>query len=185
VTASASTVQNGAKSSGKLFTMGKEAAENNGHVVTGTFLVNSTPSFVLFDSGATNSFVSCDHIKTLGLTQFSIISDVVDIPSGETVLCKRLYRNVPIRIGEVDFSADLMEFPLGGFEIILGMDWLGKYRAFIDCYQKKVTLRGPKGKRVSYRAFVVKPKVKLISTITLKACLRKGGQFVYVPCERH
>ncbi|XP_074292585.1 uncharacterized protein LOC141619467 [Silene latifolia] len=73
---------------------------------------------------------------------------------------------------------DLIEFALSGFEIILGMDWLSKNRAFIDCDQKKVSLKGPKGVRVSYRGFVVKPKVGLISTITLKSCLRKGGELI-------
>ncbi|XP_074306469.1 uncharacterized protein LOC141641716 [Silene latifolia] len=81
-------------------------------------------------------------------------------------------------IGEVVFHCDLMEFPLGGFEVILGMDWLGKYKAFIDCYQKKISLRGPKGVRVTYKGYMIKPKVKFISVNTLKSSLRKGDQLI-------
>ncbi|XP_074301567.1 uncharacterized protein LOC141632968 [Silene latifolia] len=81
-------------------------------------------------------------------------------------------------IGEVIFHCDLMEFPLGGFEVILGMDWLGKYKAFIDCYQNKISLRGPKGVRVTYKGYMVKPKVKFISVNTLKSSLRKGDQLI-------
>ncbi|XP_074320420.1 uncharacterized protein LOC141657170 [Silene latifolia] len=109
----ASWSQSGAKSNGKLFTMGKEAAKEDAHV-----------------------------------------------------------------IGEVVFHCDLMEFPLGGFEVILGMDWLGKYKAFIDCYQKKISLRGPKGVRVTYKGYMIKPKVKFISVNTLKSSLRKGDQLI-------
>ncbi|XP_074264457.1 uncharacterized protein LOC141586944 [Silene latifolia] len=58
------------------------------------------------------------------------------------------------------------------------MDWLGKYKAFIDCYQKKISLRGPKGVRVTYKGYMVKPKVKFISVNTLKSSLRKGDQLI-------
>ncbi|XP_074301247.1 uncharacterized protein LOC141632614 [Silene latifolia] len=58
------------------------------------------------------------------------------------------------------------------------MDWLGKYKVFIDCYQKKISLRGPKGVRVTYKGYMVKPKVKFIYVNTLKSSLRKGDQLI-------
>ncbi|XP_074317877.1 uncharacterized protein LOC141653909 [Silene latifolia] len=158
--------------------MGKEAAKEDAHVVTGTFLVNSKPTFVLFDSGATHSFISREHVRALNLTAYDRVVDSVIVPSGESVSCDRIYTSVPIQIGEVVFHCDLMEFPLGGFEVILGMDWLGKYKAFIDCYQKKISLRGPKGVRVTYKGYMVKPKVKFISVNTLKSSLRKRDQLI-------
>ncbi|XP_074300766.1 uncharacterized protein LOC141632083 [Silene latifolia] len=158
--------------------MGKEAAKEDAHVVTGTFLVNSIPTFVLFVSGATHSFISKEHVRTLNLTVYDRVVDSVTVPSGESVSCDRIYTSIPIQIGEVVFHCDLMEFPLGGFEVILGMDWLGKYKAFIDCYQKKISLKGPKGVRVTYRGYRVKPKVKFISVNTLKLSLRKGDQLI-------
>ncbi|XP_074293333.1 uncharacterized protein LOC141620329 [Silene latifolia] len=100
------------------------------------------------------------------------------VVTGDSIPCSRVYRDVSVKIGEAIFLTNLIEFPLGGFEVILGMDWLGKYKAFIDCHQKKVTLSGPEGIEVSYKGFVVKPKIKLISTVTLKSCLRKGGQLI-------
>ncbi|XP_074299739.1 uncharacterized protein LOC141630895 [Silene latifolia] len=158
--------------------MGKEAAKEDAHVVTGTFLVNSKPTFVLFNSGATHSFISREHVRALNLTAYDRVVDSVIVPSGESMPCDRIYTSVPIQIGEVVFHCDLMEFPLGGFEVILGMDWLGRYKAFIDCYQKKISLRGPKGVRVTYKGYMVKPKVKFISVNTLKSSLRKGDQLI-------
>lgn len=75
-----------------------------------------------------------------------------------------------IEIGQATFISDLTEFPLGDFEIILGMDWLNKNKARIDCWQKKVSLSRPKGVRVSYKAFTIKPKTKIIYAMTLKSC---------------
>ncbi|XP_074303983.1 uncharacterized protein LOC141638468 [Silene latifolia] len=76
-------------------------------------------------------------------------------------------------VGQVDLPVNLLEFRMDGFEVIVGMDCLGKYEAKIDCRQNKVSLKGPKEVRVSYRGFVVKPKVKMITAMTLKSCLRK------------
>ncbi|XP_074297951.1 uncharacterized protein LOC141628754 [Silene latifolia] len=81
-------------------------------------------------------------------------------------------------VGQVDLPVNLLEFPLEGFEIIVGVDWLGKYEAKIDCRQKRVSLKGPKGTKVSYRGFVVMPKMKLIALMTLKSCLRKKCPFI-------
>ncbi|XP_074297549.1 uncharacterized protein LOC141628287 [Silene latifolia] len=131
----------GQKNSGKLFMMNKQEAENDAHVVTGTFLVHNTSSFVLFNSGATYSFVSKSHALDMGLGEYELVN--------------------------------LLKFPIDGFEVIVGMDWLEKYEVKIDCRQKRVSLKEPNGVKVSYRGFIVKPKMNLITVMTLKSCLRK------------
>ncbi|XP_074315312.1 uncharacterized protein LOC141651502 [Silene latifolia] len=153
--------------------MGKQVAENNAHVVAGTFLVHNTPSFILFDSRATHSFVSMSHAVAMGLGEYELVKDSVFIPLEESVSCSKVYRDVSMLVGEVDLPVNLLEFPMDGFEVIVGMDWLGKYDAKIDSRQKRVSLKGPKGVKVSYRGFVVIPKLKFIAVMTLKSCLRK------------
>ncbi|XP_074319923.1 uncharacterized protein LOC141656767 [Silene latifolia] len=154
----ASTVQGAPKTSGKLFAMGKRSAEEDAHVVSGTFLVNSHPRFFLFDSGATHSFVSRSRVPTLGLGEGELAKDDVTLPSGESITCSRIYKEVPVLIHKTNFPADLLEFPLEGFEIILGMDWLRKQKANINCQQNKIALKGPKGARVLYKGYLVKPE---------------------------
>ncbi|XP_074300106.1 uncharacterized protein LOC141631317 [Silene latifolia] len=133
--------------------MGIKEVENDAHVVTGTFLVDNTPSFVLFDSGATHYFVSRGHALALGLGEYELVKDNVFIPSGELVSCVKLYRDVSMLVGEARLPVNLFEFLMDGFEFIVGMDWLVNYNAKIDCRQKKVSLKGPKGVRVSYKGF--------------------------------
>ncbi|XP_074296844.1 uncharacterized protein LOC141627498 [Silene latifolia] len=110
----------------------------------------------------------------MGLGEYKSVKDEVLIPSGESVTCGKLYRGVSMVVGQVDFPVNLFEFPLDGFKVIVRMNWLGKYKETIDCHQKKVSLRGPKGIRVSYQGFIVRPKVKIIAAVTLKSYLRKG-----------
>ncbi|XP_074321484.1 uncharacterized protein LOC141658338 [Silene latifolia] len=109
----------------------------------------------------------------MGLGDYELVKDNVFIPSGKSVSCHKLYKGVSMVVGQVELPVNLLELSMDGFEVIVGMDWLGKYEAKIDCRQK-VSLKGPKGVRVSYRGFIVKPKVKMIASLTLKSCLRKG-----------
>jgi hypothetical protein len=44
---------------------------------------------------------------------------------------------------------DLLPLELYDFEVILGMKWLGKYKAQIDYFAKIVTLQGLDGRRVT------------------------------------
>ncbi|XP_074300755.1 uncharacterized protein LOC141632071 [Silene latifolia] len=93
----------------------------------------------------------------MGLRKFVSVKDEVFIPSGESVSCGKLYKEVSMVIGQANLPVDFLEFPMDGFEKIVRMDWLG-----------------PKRATVSYRGFVVKPKVKVIATVTLKSYIRKG-----------
>ena len=52
-----------------------------------------------------------------------------------------VYRNCPIVIQAREFLAYLITLPFREFELILGMDWLTKHRAIVDCGQKIVVLR--------------------------------------------
>ncbi|XP_074314323.1 uncharacterized protein LOC141649532 [Silene latifolia] len=173
-TQSASTVQGEPESSGKLFAMDKKSPEEDAYIVSGTFLINSHPCFFLFDSGATHYFMSKSHVLTLGLGQGKLVNDGVSLPSGESIICSKVYKEVSIIVHETNFPVNLFEFPLEGFEVILRIDWLSRHKANIHCYQKKIALIGPKGTRVSYKDYLVKPKVKLVSAMTLKKCLKKG-----------
>ena len=40
-----------------------------------------------------------------------------------------------------EFLADLIVINDSGFDVVLGMDWLGTSYALIDCRKKKVTFR--------------------------------------------
>ena len=43
-------------------------------------------------------------------------------------------------IASHEFEADLIVLDIHDFDNILGMDWLAKHRATVDCYRKEVQL---------------------------------------------
>jgi hypothetical protein len=57
---------------------------------------------------------------------------------------------VNLKIGEIDFQADLVILTSSGIDVILGMDWLGKHDGIILCAKKSVLLTSPQGQRIEF-----------------------------------
>ena len=68
---------------------------------------------------------------------------IVSTPVGEHVIVQTVYRDCAMRINMVEFPADLIVFPLLELHVILGMDWLTRHRAVVNCYTKEVTFDRP------------------------------------------
>ncbi|GFZ17085.1 hypothetical protein Acr_26g0003550 [Actinidia rufa] len=62
----------------------------------------------------------------------------VSLPSGDSMLCDRVYSSCEIRVNDVPMYVNLIPLEMHGFDVILGMDWLSSYRALIDCELKRV-----------------------------------------------
>ena len=52
-----------------------------------------------------------------------------------------MYKNCHLMTHDREFSANLLDFPFHEFDLILGMDWLSKHRAIVDCDKKIVRLK--------------------------------------------
>ena len=52
-----------------------------------------------------------------------------------------MYKNCPLVIHDRGFSVNLIALPFHEFDLILGMDWLSKHRAIVDCDKKTVVLK--------------------------------------------
>ena len=57
---------------------------------------------------------------------------------GDSVMTSRMLENCPVMIGYRDMLVDLVFLDLQDFDVILGMDWLASYHAFVDCFGKGV-----------------------------------------------
>ncbi|XP_062166984.1 uncharacterized protein LOC133873276 [Alnus glutinosa] len=67
----------------------------------------------------------------------------VSTPTGNIVTCMKSIENCPIVIRDRVLPANLAVFQMLGFDVILGMDWLSKHYANIDCRKKEVVFRSP------------------------------------------
>ncbi|XP_057246749.1 uncharacterized protein LOC130589496 [Beta vulgaris subsp. vulgaris] len=160
----------------RVYSMTHSDADVHLDVISGTFLVNLIPESVLFDSGASMSCVSTSFAKKANLSSSSPLRTLISLPSSENYPCFAEYRDVPISMLGTNLPADLKEFSMVEFDVILGMDWLFKYRAEIHYRDQKVTLRSLCGKRISYSGVVLKNGVKIVSALKMQKLRQKGEQ---------
>jgi hypothetical protein len=125
-----------------------EEAQDVPGVVLGTFSVNSILATVLFDSGASHSFITEQFVAKHDIPMSSMKTHLlISSPNGEmksTYICPR----VNLKIRGIDFQADLVVLTSSGIDVILGMDWLDECDGIILCAKKSVLLTSPQGDRI-------------------------------------
>lgn len=60
---------------------------------------------------------------------------------------------------------DLVILPIPHFDIILGMDWLFKYHAAIDCHRKVVIFQPPEEEQFIFEGTMYTSPVPIISIL--------------------
>ncbi|KAL5540696.1 hypothetical protein UlMin_043348 [Ulmus minor] len=65
------------------------------------------------------------------------------LPSGDIMLSSYWLRAVPVVISERELCADLVMLDMTDYDVILGMDFLSKYGAMMDCKAKAVGFNPP------------------------------------------
>ncbi|XP_028070070.1 uncharacterized protein LOC114272545 [Camellia sinensis] len=127
---------------GRVFALIPGDTWNTEVVVSGTISTCNQDTFVLIDSGSTHSFVSTIVASRLNRPLESLPYLLcVSIPSRESVSCAFVYRICDMRIGNATLYVDLLPLDIRHFDVILGMDWLSKYYATINCVTKRVMFR--------------------------------------------
>ena len=111
--------------------------------MTGKVLVHSILVLSLFDSGASHCFIS-SRFTALYSIPLVCTSDQWEISTGNgVVITNRICKACTVELCCGKLEADIFVLDTGGYNVILGMTWLGKYHAVIDCRNKKVILRIP------------------------------------------
>ena len=66
--------------------------------------------------------------------------------------------------------------------MVLGMDWLSRHRATLDCYKKKVKFHRPGKLEVKFKGMRRELSSNMISAMAVQRILRKGcqGYLAYV-----
>ena len=114
---------------GKVNHVTAESVAESPNVVIGMTMVNSYPAIVLFDTGATHSFITQSFVEQHDIhTSTMKRCMLVSSPGGQLrshISCPR----ISVSIGRVKFSTNLMVIDTKGIDVILGMDTLAKWES--------------------------------------------------------
>ena len=83
---------------------------------------------------------------------------LVQIP-GDSTKANHVCNEVPVVIQGKTFHADLIVLGSQGTEVVLGMNWMTKYKGVINCSKKSISITTSDGDKVAYTA--TKPSSKV------------------------
>jgi hypothetical protein len=112
-------------------------------VLTGTFSINDTPVKVLFDSGATHSFINESLLDKLGLTGAKTKSAYRITTPGGNITSQLVTFGVPLRLGSRVIQSNLIVIKLGSMDVILGMEWMNQHKVILDISDRVVEINSP------------------------------------------
>jgi hypothetical protein len=90
--------------------------------------VNDLKMLMLVDSGSTTSFVDCGMVAKLGLIPQPTSPVYVKVANGAKMLCNSIIPQFTWCTQGIQFSHDMLVLDMGGYDAVLGMDWLKKFR---------------------------------------------------------
>ena len=170
-----SQIQSGTRTQARVFTVTQQEADASPDVITGMISVYDHDAYALVDPGATHSFISVPFTERHQIESQLIDGRmVVSVPNGDTMISERIVPGSRLVIQNKDFPADLIVSGIHDFDIILGMDWLSRHRATLDCYKKEVRLVRPEEPGVIFRGIRREITPSLINAMTASKMLRKG-----------
>jgi hypothetical protein len=129
-----------------------EEAQHAQDVILGMFLASSHPAIVLFDSGASHSFISSSFVAKYNLPITTMKHTMLVSSRGGEMRTKHICLTVSISIRGVHLPSNLVLLDSKDIDIILSMDWLGKYDRVIQCAKRTIRLTKEGGTMVEFVA---------------------------------
>jgi hypothetical protein len=120
--------------------------------VYGMFLLNKFSTLVLFDTGASHSFISRVFVVKNKIPTETIGCPIRVSSLGGELIVNAGCRDLVLEIGKHKFPANLIVLDSQGLDVILGMDWMTAFEGVIDCANKTITLTTPEKKRIHFKS---------------------------------
>ena len=176
-------IQTEARTQARVYAVTQQDADAAPYVVTGIISILDYDAYTLVDPEATHSFASKhfldrSQIKTQPLEGRMRVS----LPARDPLFSDRVVRDSRVLIGGQEFPADLVALDMRDFDVVLGMDWLSRHRATLDCYKKEVKFHRPGKLEVKFRGIRKELSSNIIFAMATQRMLRKGcqGYLAYV-----
>ncbi|MQM15716.1 hypothetical protein Taro_048667 [Colocasia esculenta] len=120
----------------RVFALAREDAEQAEHVTEGTVLLLGVHARVLFDTGATHSFIFEQFARQLAL-ESGIESEELEVPlsvhtPAGTVSTRKCIPSLPVCIENRVLDGCFFLLKMKDYDAILGLDWLEEHYALLS-----------------------------------------------------
>jgi hypothetical protein len=112
-------------------------------IMTGTFSVFNQPALILFDSGASHSFISQKFSVKCQLPFYHTQGSFMIATPGGKIATNQLNQNVPIQLGSKIVKTTLLILGMDNVDIILGANWMTHHQVVLDVANRIVEVNSP------------------------------------------
>jgi predicted aspartyl protease len=124
-----------------------EATADGADIAIDMFYINAIPAALLFDSGATHSFMSTRFATTNEIPLQNMKTPMVVITPKGPVEANFMTQRLTLTIMGREFWSTPIVLEESNIDLILGMSWLRKAKAVIHCDKGTVELTSSKRER--------------------------------------
>jgi hypothetical protein len=147
-----------------------EATDDGADIALGMFYINAIPAPILFDSGATHSFMSARYANTNELPLRNMKTPMIVITPKGPVEANYMTHRLTLTIIGREFWGTPIILAESSIDLILGMSWLRKAKVVIQCGRGTVELTSPKVERFEVEI--------IVTTSTRRVVFLVDGKFV-------
>jgi hypothetical protein len=112
-------------------------------IMTGIFSVYNQPALILFDSGASQSFISQNFSAKFQLPFYHTKGSFMIATPGGKISINQLNQSVPIQLGSHIIKTTLLVLGLENMDIILGANWMTLHQVVLDVASRNVEINSP------------------------------------------
>jgi hypothetical protein len=112
------------KKTGRIYYTQVATTPKGEPVMMGTFLVANHPAVILFDSGASHTFINKKFVEKHCIPYNESWDGFIIHSPGGIIFTKEVAFHVPVTLAERDFPTNMIVLKGQDIDVILGMNWL-------------------------------------------------------------
>jgi hypothetical protein len=109
-------------------------------IMMGTFFVANHPAVILFDSGASHTFISKKFVEQHCIPYNESREGFIIHSFGGQIFTKEVAFHVPVTLTEWDFPTNMIVLKGQDIDVILGMNWLAQQKAILNTDLRTIRL---------------------------------------------
>jgi hypothetical protein len=109
-------------------------------VMMGTFLVANHPAVILFDSGASHTFISKKFVEKYCIPCTESREGFIIHSPGGQIFTKEVAFNVLVTLAKRDFPTNMIILKGQDIDVILGTNWLAQHKAILNTDLRTIRL---------------------------------------------
>jgi hypothetical protein len=109
-------------------------------IMMGTFLMANHPAVILFDSGASHTFISKKFVEKYCIPCIESGEGFIIHSPGGQIFTKEVAFHVPVTLAERDLLTNMIILKGQDIDVILGMNWLAQHKAILNTDLRTIRL---------------------------------------------